>query len=179
MKKTISLSAIFSLVLFSQTLFAQKDAFIKEYLERFENSRTYLFSVVKAMPADKYSYKPTDDEMTFARQFLHIAGAMNYHCQELLVGKKDSRRTDSTYTVGGKSIEMMMELVNKTFDETSSVLKQFDPSHFEDRINYGPLSRTKRQVFLLLADHITHHRAQMLVYLRLNGIVPPKYVEFQ
>jgi uncharacterized damage-inducible protein DinB len=25
------------------------------------------------------------------------------------------------------------------------------------------------------ADHITHHRGQIVVYLRLNGIKPPQY----
>ncbi len=179
MKKTISLSAIFSLILFSQALFAQQDSFLKEYLERFENSKTYLFSVVKSMPINKYGYRPTPEERTFEDQFMHIARAMDWQCQTLLGGRKERTKTDTTLIVGGKSKQMIMDLMNKTFDETTLVLKNFDPSHFEDRLDYIGLSRTKRQIFLLLSDHITHHRAQMLVYLRLNGIVPPKYVEFQ
>jgi uncharacterized damage-inducible protein DinB len=31
----------------------------------------------------------------------------------------------------------------------------------------------------MIADHITHHRGQMLVYMRLNGLKPPRYVLFQ
>ncbi|NJL74904.1 MAG: hypothetical protein HC892_07620 [Saprospiraceae bacterium] len=29
---------------------------------------------------------------------------------------------------------------------------------------------------MLMNDHLTHHRAQMIVYLRLKDVQPPKYV---
>ncbi len=35
---------------------------------------------------------------------------------------------------------------------------------------------TERQIINLMNDHLTHHRAQAIVYLRLNGVMPPKYV---
>jgi hypothetical protein len=54
-----------------------------------------------------------------------------------------------------------------------------DTSQLDDELDYFGLKRTKRQVLLLLADHITHHRGQMLVYMRLNGLKPPRYVLFQ
>ena len=33
----------------------------------------------------------------------------------------------------------------------------------------------KIQLLNLIQDHQTHHRAQLLVYARLNGIKPPPY----
>ncbi len=39
-------------------LFAQQDNFIKDYLERFENSRKYLTLVAEMMPEDKYNLRP-------------------------------------------------------------------------------------------------------------------------
>ena len=73
----------------------------------------------------------------------------------------------------------MIATIDKTFDETTKLIEQFDTTHFDDRLDYFGLNRTKRQIFLLLTDHVTHHRGQMLVYMRLNGLVPPKYIEFQ
>ena len=73
----------------------------------------------------------------------------------------------------------MIATIDKTFDETIKLIKQFDTTHLDDELDYFGLNRTKRQFFLLLADHITHHRGQMLVYMRLNGLVPPRYVLFQ
>lgn len=73
----------------------------------------------------------------------------------------------------------MIATIDKTFDETTKLIEQFDTTHFDDLLDYFGLNRTKRQIFLLLTDHVTHHRGQMLVYMRLNGLVPPKYIEFQ
>ena len=37
----------------------------------------------------------------------------------------------------------------------------------------GPMS--KRQILVLMNDHLTHHRGQMIVYVRLKGVKPPAY----
>jgi uncharacterized damage-inducible protein DinB len=73
----------------------------------------------------------------------------------------------------------MIATVNKTFEEAIKLLKDFDTTKLNDKLDYFGLDRSKRQLFMLLADHITHHRGQMLVYLRLNGLVPPRYVLYQ
>ncbi len=73
----------------------------------------------------------------------------------------------------------MIAVIHKTFDEATALITQFDIHQFEDTLDYFGLNRSKRQIFLLLADHVTHHRGQMLVHLRLNGIIPPRYVLFQ
>ncbi|MEQ8928105.1 MAG: hypothetical protein RLO81_19970, partial [Fulvivirga sp.] len=51
---------------FTQSTFAQEDTFIKEYLERLENSRKYMLLVAESMPEDKYSFKTTPESMSFA-----------------------------------------------------------------------------------------------------------------
>ena len=67
---------------------AQKDNFLKEYLERWEHSRTYLIALAEAMPESNYDYKPTPPEMTFAEQLMHIAEAMDWHAQTQITGKQ-------------------------------------------------------------------------------------------
>jgi len=42
---------------FAQPIFAQKNDFIKEYLERLEKSKEYLILVAETMPEDKYEFK--------------------------------------------------------------------------------------------------------------------------
>ena len=34
----------------------------------------------------------------------------------------------------------------------------------------------KKNIFQLLLDHITHHRSQLVLNLRLCGIKPPRYI---
>ena len=78
-----------------------------------------------------------------------------------------------------KSKEEMIATIDKTFDLTIEFISNFKQYKLEERLDYFGLERTKRQVLLLLADHIAHHRGQMLVYLRLNGIKPPRYALYQ
>ncbi len=132
------------------------------------------------MPEDNYNFKATPESLSFAQNLLHIAYAMDWHSQSLL-GGREARvwQTDTIFKVKGKSKKEMIDLVEKTFDATAKLLKEFDTTKLEDRLDYFGLDRTKRQIFMLLADYITHHRAQMLVHIRLNRLVPPRYVLFQ
>ena len=161
-------------------LFAQQDPFIEDYVERLENSRKYLILVAETMPEDKYDFKATPESLTFAQNLLHIGFALDWHSQSLL-GEREARvwSTDLTFKVAHKSKEEMIALIDKTFDAALALLTKFDPTQFDNELDYFGLNRSKRQIFLLLADHITHHRGQMLVYMRLNGLVPPRYVLFQ
>lgn len=176
---------IFSLILivFSSFVFpllAQENDFIKDYLERLENSRKYLIVIAQTMPEENYNFKASPESLSFAENLMHIGYAMDWHSQSLL-GGRESRdwNTDTVFKVANKSKEDMIATINKTFDHTIKLIKHFDTKHLEDRLDYFGLDRTKRQIFMLLSDHITHHRAQMLVYMRLNGLVPPRYVLYQ
>lgn len=166
--------------LISTPLFAQQDNFIADYLERFENSRKYLILVAEMMPEDKYNYRATPESLTFAENLLHIGYAIDWHSQSLL-GERVSRdwKTDTVFKVSNKSKKEMIAIIDNTFDETTEFIKAFDITKLNTALDYFGLNRSKRQIFSLLTDHITHHRGQMLVYLRLNGITPPRYVLFQ
>ena len=161
-------------------LHAQQDDFIKDYLERLETSRNYLLKVAEMMPENGYNFKATPASKTFAENLMHISWAMDWHSQSLLGGRPARDwETDMELRVATKSKEQMIATIDSTFDKTIQLITQFDVAHFNDTLDYLGLTRTKRQIFLLLSDHITHHRAQMLVSLRLNGMVPPRYVLFQ
>lgn len=183
MKQLLILTAV---ILFSgvkSPLYAQQEQdtrFIKDYLERWENSRKYLILIAETMPEKAYNYKPTPESLSFAENLMHIGFAIDWHTQSLLGGREArDYQTDTVYKVSNKSKEEMIATIHKTFDESIKLIKQFDITYFDDKLDYFGLNRTKRQIFLLLADHVTHHRGQMLVSMRLNGLVPPRYVLFQ
>jgi uncharacterized damage-inducible protein DinB len=177
MKRIIITSILFFTI---APLLAQKNPFIKEYLERLENSKKYTLLVAEKMPEEHYNFKASEASLSFAQNLLHIGFAMDWHSQSLL-GEREARtwQTDTIFKVADKSKQEMIALIDKTFDEAIHLISNFDVNNLNDTLDYFGLKRTKRQILLLLADHITHHRGQMLVYLRLNGIVPPRYVLFQ
>ncbi len=180
MKHLVLLASIMLCSSTTLPLFAQQNAFVKDYLERLENSRTYLLLVAETMPEDLYEFKASPESMSFAENLMHIGWAMDWHSQTLLGGREARDwNTDTELKVAEKTKEEMIAAINNTFDETITLITKFDVSTLDDRLDYLGLNRTKRQIFLLLADHITHHRGQMIVSLRLNGLKPPRYILYQ
>ena len=180
LKDLLILSTIMLMFFLEQPIFAQENDFIKEYLERLEKSKEYLILVAKTMPEDKFEYKATTESMSFAENLMHIAWAMDWHSQSLMGGREPRDwNTDIELKVDNKSKKEMIDKISKTFKNTIEFITNFDPNRLEERLDYFGANRTKRQILLLLCDHITHHRAQMLVYLRLNGLKPPRYVLYQ
>ena len=57
MKHTHLLTVMMLFSSVTSPLLAQQDNFIKDYLERLENSRKYLLLVAETMPEDKYDLK--------------------------------------------------------------------------------------------------------------------------
>jgi uncharacterized damage-inducible protein DinB len=180
MKQILILATIMLFNAITSPLFPQQDNYIKDYLERFENSRKYLILVAELMPEDAYDFKATPESMSFAENLMHIGYAADWHSQSLLGGRVSRDwKTDTVFKVATKSKEEMIATINKTFDATIKLIENFDTTQFDDELDYFGLNRTKLQIFSLLADHVTHHRGQMLVSLRLNGVIPPRYVLFQ
>ncbi|WP_299214098.1 DinB family protein [uncultured Aquimarina sp.] len=179
-RSILILTSIMLLSLFVSPLIAQQNDFVNEYLERLENSRKYLILVAETMPENKYGFKATPESLSFAENLMHISWAMDWHSQSLMGGREARDwNTDTELKVDKKSKKEMIATLDKTFEKTIEFITKFDTNKLEDRLDYFDLNRTKRQILLLLADHITHHRAQMLVYMRLNGLIPPRYVLFQ
>lgn len=180
MKQVFCLTLLVLLSILPDSINAQQDNFVADYLERLENSRKYILVVAEMMPEEHYNFKATEESLTFAENLMHIGFALDWHSQSLL-GGRESRvwQSDTIYKVVNKSKIEMMATIDHTFDEAIKLIEDFDTTQMEDELDYFGLQRSKRQIFLLLADHITHHRGQMLVYIRLNGLVPPRYVLYQ
>ncbi|NER10445.1 Uncharacterized damage-inducible protein DinB (forms a four-helix bundle) [Muriicola jejuensis] len=180
MKRIFLLALILVISSFPSHLFAQESNFINEYLERLENSRKYLILVAETMPENKYEFKATPESLSFAENLMHIGWAMDWHSQTLMGGREARDwNTDTELKTDNKSKEEMIKTIDRTFKITIEFIKNYNIDNLEDRLDYFGSDRTKRQVLLLLADHITHHRGQMLVSLRLNGLQPPRYVLYQ
>lgn len=173
---------LFFLICYSMQspLLAQEEVFIKDYLERLENSQKYLLAVAELMPETQYSFKASTTSLSFAEHLMHIGYAMDWHSQSLLGGRSPRNwDTDTRFKVANRSKKELIRIIDETFEAAIGLIKQFDTSQLQDQLDYFGLQRTKRQIFMLLADHITHHRGQMVVYLRLKEQVPPRYVLFQ
>ncbi len=166
MKNGILLLSLFTINMIS----AQET--IPTFLEKWQNSKVYLLDIAKAMPEDKYDYKPTEREMTFAEQLIHIKGNMDWLSTSYFTESTfDKKKDENTYSKA--EIILMLE---KSFDNVYEIIKNTNPELLNEKVEFFAGPKSKLQILNLLQDHVSHHRGQLIVYLNLNEIKPPKYV---
>ncbi|MEO6721401.1 MAG: DinB family protein [Ferruginibacter sp.] len=167
---------LFILFLFSlNTATAQKidSLFLDAAISKLQNSKEYTLKVANGMPEEKYGFKPVPEEMSFGEQLLHIAANLNWLTSSYITSSK-SPVTKAATQVQKK--EEIIQVLSNTYDFAIGALKSFEATHLADTVSFFAGPKTKLQIINLIGDHQTHHRAQMIVYLRLNGIKPPEYV---
>lgn len=166
MKKYILLIAVFTITIAK----AQKDTPISAFLEKWENSKNYLVEMAEAMPEDKYDFKPTERQKTFKEQLLHIKGNMDWLSSTYFA--KDKKETvKQTYTTKAEVVKAIKE----AFENTAAIIKTATAEELKEVVEFFAGPKTKLQILNLLQDHVTHHRGQVIVYLNLNDVKPPRY----
>jgi uncharacterized damage-inducible protein DinB len=176
MKKVIIVIASF----LNFPIFAQEQSpFIKDALSKWKGMKSYTLAVAEAMPEEKYTYKPVEDENTFGFQLIHIANNMYYLSSKLIRGIEpplDLKIAENKVKKNQLSKKEIIDYVSKAFDYTEETFALMTDKTLEEELDYWGGHSTKRKIVFLLNDHQTHHRGQLIVYLRLNGIKPPKYI---
>lgn len=160
------------LLLFISTFAMAQNASTDAFLEKWNNSKNYLIEVAKAMPEELYDYKPTEREMSFSKQLLHIKGNMEWLSSTYFTDTEYEKTKDEN----NYSKDETIAILEKSFDAVYEIIKKTDPKLLDLKVDFFAGPKTKLQILNLLQDHVTHHRGQLLVYLNLKNIQPPTYV---
>ena len=139
---------------------------------KLKHAKEYTIKVAQIMPADKYGFRPSPEEMSFDQQLLHIAQPMQYLCKTYLNGSANTIQVPDS----NLNKEATIRVLNTVYDYAIATLENFKPDQLSDTVSFFIKPMNKLQILNLLNDHQTHHRAQLVVYLRINGIKPPDYV---
>lgn len=147
--------------------------FLVSAVEKLENSKAYTLKVVDLMPEEKYPFRPTEDVMTFGEQLIHLSYNLGWLSSSYLsTGKNPVSRENANL----QDKDLIREVVVRTYDYAINVLREFPSRKLGEKVEFFAGPMTKLQIINLLNDHQTHHRGQLMIYLRLCGITPPKYV---
>ena len=137
-------------------------------------------SVADAMPEDKWTFAPKDGKdgafanvRTFAEHVKHVACANFAFFSEI----EQKTPPDGCETGGpspARSKAELMKYLRESFAYASGVLGRLTSATLLDSTS-GPYGgkNTKLGVATLAVWHASDHYGQLVVYLRINGIVPP------
>jgi hypothetical protein len=136
---------------------------------RLTGSEKNTVAAIDAMPADKFSYKPTADQMTFAHLAAHIAEANNVLCSKAadVPAPKAAEAKDTD------SKEVLVAAVKASYSFCSDALGKMDDSKLGDSVDVFGHQAPRSLAVLILAGAWADHYSTAAMYLRLNNILPP------
>ena len=124
------------------------------------------------MPADKYNFVPTGGEFkgvrTFAQQVTHIAEAQYFFFAGFGVKPTIDPKTIAKLTSKDDVVKALKDsyAFAQQAMETITAENAFEKIPEVDGADNAP-------ALPLWAAHTNDHYGQMVIYLRLNGIIPP------
>lgn len=147
----------------------------------FKVAQTHIVSAADAMPADKYTFAPTDGEFkgvrTFGQEVKHLA-ATNFILAAGALGENPP--TDAGDETGPETVRTKAEIHDYLVESFAQLGKAIDAIGNDNRaLKSSPISPLKESEATRLALvvesmlHAFNHYGQMVEYLRMNGIVPP------
>lgn len=140
-----------------------------EYSKHFAALAKLSVAVARAMPPEKYSFRPHPDSMNFGELMFHIASTNYQFC----AGLKDSAPPTFPSATDKGSI---VKFLSDSFAYCSAVIPSLNNEQM-NQTHSSPDGRLPgREVLLAMYIHVAHHRGQAEIYLRDNGIKPPSYI---
>ena len=139
-----------------------------------------FISAAEAMPEDKFDWAPTQGEFkevrTFAQQVKHVA-AVNYYVGAAILGEKPPAEVGNPEK-GPDSLKTKAEIIaylKGSFEYSRKAIQGLTPKNGTRSVKnpFGEGTMTPLGMATLLAFHGMDHYGQMVVYLRMNGIIPP------
>jgi len=168
MKRTIS----FFLLFVATAVLAQDKnpvtSVVKQILPRQQNN---LVAAAEAMPAEKYSYKPTEQQMPFGHLVLHIIGSNNHLCST--IGNIPEVKPEVPLKESDEKSKLVAGL-KASFAFCSTALDKVDDSKLSDEVElFGGRKGPRAFALIALTNDWADHYSSAAMYMRLNGVLPP------
>jgi uncharacterized damage-inducible protein DinB len=133
-----------------------------------------IIAMAEDFPEDKYDFKPTPAQRSFAEQLLHASNA-NYFFTNPAIGKpmpaeEDPKRADF------KTKADIVAFVKKAFADGAAAITAKGDKGLSDLV-VDPFAHQQVRISDMaygLIEHSGEHYGQLVVYYRVAGLVPPE-----
>ena len=127
-------------------------------------------AAVEAMPADKFGYKPSADQITFGHLVAHMVEANYGLCSN--AASVPAPKVEEVKDTDTK--DKLVAALKASFDFCADALSKMDDSKLgEMTAGLGGQQLSRARFALGIASNWADHYAEAAMYLRQNGILPP------
>jgi uncharacterized damage-inducible protein DinB len=140
----------------------QADTVSDKLIHRWEQVGQKVVSLADEIPEGKFDYHPAEGVRTFAEVFRHVA-FWNQYVADRARGEKGDDTANELPKEKFSSKKQILGALKQSAAEALSALKEDKPE----------LSPELAEMLMTFIEHNCEHYGQLVVYARLNGIVPP------
>jgi uncharacterized damage-inducible protein DinB len=130
-----------------------------------------LIEMAEDFPEDKYDYKPTPEVRSFGEHLLHVAEANHFFIRSARGEKSgEERSAEHPETKAG-----IVATLKKSFADGAATIQQEGDAGMSRSLKHPFANRTISQhaLWVMAVENAGEHYGSLVVYYRLNGIVPP------
>jgi hypothetical protein len=153
--------------------FAASASPAEAYGKLFSGQADEVVGAAEAMPADKYNFAPTSGDFkgvrTFGQQVTHIAEAQYFFFSGF--GVKPAIDPKSITALTNK--DDIVKALKDSYTFAEQAMKTITTENAFEKIASVDGADTRASIAAVGLAHTNDHYGQMVVYLRMNGIIPP------
>ena len=149
-----------------------------DILLSFSDSESKVIALAKAIPEDKYGWRPGPGVRSFGEVFLHIASANQLLLS--LASASPSREAllkqieeQSKFEKQAVTKDRILQLLAESFATVRKTLETARAGALARDADFFGTRTTSRAILVTLDVHIAEHLGQAIAYARVNGMTPP------
>ena len=128
--------------------------------------------LAEAIPADKYTWRPTPEVRSVAEVFLHVSAA-NYNLYKMVGSQPpegiDIKNLEKSTSDKAKVIAVLKD----SYAHARHAITAMSDSDLEKSFDWFGGKNTERGVLIFIVRHGAEHLGQAIAYARMIGVVPP------
>jgi uncharacterized damage-inducible protein DinB len=155
---------------------ARSAAFFRDrYLADLDTVRFRIMALARAIPEDKYAWRPAPGVRSVSEVLMHVAGEWYYFTPLSAGGKPPAdfgpaREALPRLEKIASKTEVIAEL-EKSWTHAKAQISAVDPAQLTGR--YPPWNMTFAQAAFVMSGDLHEHLGQLIAYARSVGVQPP------
>jgi uncharacterized damage-inducible protein DinB len=143
-----------------------------EIMRHFDESMSKFIALANAMPADKYTWKPSEPAMPVGHVYAHVARYnFWYLTREMKLPAAAGIGLDTIEAMRNK--EQIVALLRRSNDYVRASIRAMPPGALDAQSSIYGRPAPQWAILVQLVAHMNEHLGQSIAYARSNNITPP------
>ena len=158
-------------------LWAQSDPLSADVKRDYKNVRDFFIRAAEKMPEADYGFKPSLDVRSFGQQVAHVADDQYNLCAPAKGETRKAAYTEIEDTVS-KKVDLVAAL-KEAFAYCDGAYDALTDASGAEIVKTNKIGRTRFAMLNWNLWHTWEHYGNVVVYLRIKGLVPPSSERMQ